>query len=216
MTGRILITSIILAGLPALAQEVAPPPPASTKPLAPKPEPAAKPAGDLITVTSSGGAEIHQKKNLMIYIKNVHFDHPVQNLVMTCDRLEVYREDPPPAPPKPALEAEAAQGKSAPDDAQGQPDLKEAIAYGNVVITKKAADGATNIGRGQKAVFNGKTRDVLLSGSPQPQLEVGDNLFFADTIILREDGQHRLGNNARTLFKPKKKKTSEGGNAGGN
>jgi lipopolysaccharide export system protein LptA len=165
--------------------------------------------GDLITVTSSGGAEIHQKKNLMIYLQNVKFDHPTQNMVMKCERLEVYRDDPPPPPPKPPLAQEAAQG--AKPEAPQQPDLKEAIATGNVVITKKGADGGNNVGRGQKAVFNGKTRDVLLSGNPS--LEVGDNLFFADTIILREDGQHRLGNNARTVFKPKKNK--EKGGAGG-
>ena len=110
------------------------------------------------------------------------------------------------------MEAEAAGAETDPAD-EAQPDIKEAIATGNVVITKKTAEGKTNIGRGQKANFDARNQNILLSGSPQPSLEIGDNLFYADTIILQENGQHKLGKNARTLFK--KQKQAEGGKNGG-
>ena len=201
-----ITTILTLAGLIAgvsLAQEAAAPPPA-----------AKKKEGDLITVTSSSGAEIHQTKNLMIYIDNVKFLHPAQNMEMSCDRLEVYRDPPPEPKAKPVLEQEAATN-SEPEEADAQPELREAIATGNVVIRKKGADGKLTIGKGQKAVFDAKKELITLSGKPQPELDVGsDYLFYADTIILQEDGQHRLGNNARTVFKKQKAK-KEGGDGGG-
>lgn len=188
----------------ACAQEAAAPPPAADKK-----------QGELITVTSEGGAEIDQEKNLMIYIDNVKFLHPSQGLEMTCQRLEVYRDPPPEPKAKPVLEEEAAKKAQPDEEAAAQPELREAIATGNVVIRKKGADGKTSIGRGQKAIFDGKKKVITLSGKPQPELDVGsDYLFYADTIILKEDGKHMLGNNARTVFK-KQKDQKEGGKGGG-
>ena len=178
----------------------------TAKPAETKGKPAAPEAkkGDPIKVTSEGGAEMNQKKDCMVYLKNVKFLHPAQNLEMTCDRLEVYRDPPPPPKPKPTLDAEAA-GAVAPED-EPQLEIREAIALGNVEIKKKGADGKVSIGKCQKAVFDGKTQEILLSGSPQPQLAVGsDYIFYADTITLKEDGQHKLGNNSTTLLQEKKK-----------
>lgn len=179
------------------------------------PAPAAKKEkSEIITVTSAGGAEIHQAKNLMIYIDDVKFLHPAQGLEMTCERLEVFRDPPPEPKVKPVLEEEAA-GNAKPEEPAAQPQLREAIATGNVVIHKKGADGKISIGRGQKAVFDAKKEVITLSGKPQPELDVGsDYLFYADTILLQEDGKHRLGNNARTVFK-KKKDQKEGGKGAG-
>lgn len=200
-----------LAGM-AVAQDAAAPAAAPAKPAAAKPEAAAaaKKPGDLITVTSEGGAEINQNKNLMVYIQDVKFLHPAQNLEMTCERLEVFRDPPPPPKPKPALEAEAA-GAAVEQDAP-QPELREAIATVNVVIKKKGADGKISTGKGQKAIFLAKTELIILSGSPQPSLDIGsDYLFYADTITLKQNGEHTLGKNARTVFKKQK----EGGAGGG-
>ena len=186
-------------------------------------QPAAPPApaekkkqGDLITVTSTGGAEIHQSKNLMIYIDNVKFLHPSQGLEMTCERLEVYRDPPPEPKAKPVLEEEAA-GNAPPEEPEAEPQLREAIATGNVVINKKGTNGKTNIAKGQKAVFNAKDKVITLSGKPQPELDVGsDYLFYSDSIILQEDGNHKLlGPNTRTVFKKQKETKKEGGAGGG-
>lgn len=203
----IFVLSGLLAAL-STAQEAAAPPPAADKK-----------QGELITVTSEGGAEIDQEKNLMIYIDNVKFLHPSQGLEMTCQRLEVYRDPPPKPKAKPVLEEEAAKNDAPEAAPDAQPELREAIATGSVVIRKKGADGKTSIGKGQKAVFDGKKKVITLSGKPQPELDVGsDYLFYADTIILKEDGKHMLGNNARTVFKKQKdqKETKEGGQGAGN
>jgi lipopolysaccharide export system protein LptA len=201
----ILTVSGLLAGLSCAQEAPAPEPP---------PPAAKKDKNELITVTSAGGAEIHQAKNLMIYIDDVKFLHPSQGMEMTCQRLEVFRDPPPPPKPKPVLEEEAA-ANAQPEEPEAQPQLREAIATGNVVIRKKGADGKLSIGKGQKAVFDAKKEVITLSGRPQPELDVGsDYLFYADTIILQEDGQHRLGNNARTVFKKQKDK-KEGGTGGG-
>lgn len=177
---------------------------------------AKKEKNDLITVTSSGGAEIHQSKNLMIYIDNVKFLHPSQGLEMTCDRLEVYRDPPPEPKAKPVLEEEAA-GNAQPEEPEAEPQLREAIATGKVVIHKKGVNGKTNIAKGQKAVFDAKDKVITLSGKPQPELDVGsDYLFYSDGIILQEDGNHKLlGPNTRTVFKKQKEGKKEGGTGGG-
>ena len=215
MIGRTIISLLAMLASTALAQN-ATPQPADGSPIARPAVPAEAPKkegkadakaadkGGLITITSSGGAEVYQKENLMIYHETVKFDHPAQSLLMTCDKLEVYRQDEPVVEPKP-LEAEAAQGKKNEDK---QPDIKEAIAIGNVTIIKKNADGTTTVGRGERALFSGIRRDVLLSGTPnkQPELDVGENTFLADTITLRENGKHLLGTNSKTRFKPKKSK----------
>lgn len=201
----ILTFSGLLIGVSCAQEAPAPEPPAPA---------AKKEKNDLITVTSSGGAEIHQTKNLMVYIDDVKFLHPSQGMEMTCERLEVFRDPPPEPKAKPVLEEEAATNTS-PEEPEAQPQLREAIATGNVVIRKKGADGKVSIGKGQKAVFDAKKEVITLSGSPQPELDVGsDYLFYADTIILTEDGQHRLGPNARTVFKKQKDK-KEGGAGGG-
>ncbi|MFM7182649.1 MAG: LptA/OstA family protein [Verrucomicrobiales bacterium] len=202
---KFLAFSGLMSGISCAQQAPAPQPP---------PPDAKEDKNELITVTSAGGAEIHQTKNLMIYIDDVKFLHPSQGMEMNCQRLEVYRDPPPPPKAKPQLDVEAAVN-APPEEPEEQPKLREAIATGKVVIRKKGADGKLSIGRGQKAVFDAKKQVITLSGSPQPELDVGsDYLFYADTIILQEDGQHRLGNNARTVFK-KQKDQKEGGAGGG-
>ena len=147
---------------------------------APKPA-APRKADDPIAVTSKGGAEPDHEKNLMVYTDQVHFSHPAQGLKISCDRLEVH---PNPIP----------NGNK----------LSNAVATGNVVVRKAGANGKISIAKGEKAVFDTKTNSTTLSGKPQPELEVGDFLFYADTITLQQNGQHRLGENARTVFKKPK------------
>lgn len=142
---------------------------------------APKKAGDLITVTSDGGAERDQEKNLMVYTDTVKFTHPAQGLEIACERLE-------------ARQIQLPAGLR----------ISKAIATGNVVVRKMGANGKVSIAKGQKAEFDAETSTTTLSGKPQPMLEVGDFLYYADTIILQQNGQHRLGNHARTVFKKAK------------
>jgi hypothetical protein len=197
----------LASGLQSAAQDTGNVPVAPAVPVA---EPVAEPASDPpapkgpppIKITSEGGAEMEPAKNMFVYLDKVRFEHPSQDMFLTCNRLEVYREDPPPPPPKPALEEEAALGE-APPPAEAAPDIKMAIATGNVYIEKTAPDGGKRIGRGKKAIFDAKTREVQLLG--MPVLEVDGTVFKAlredCEVFLKEDGKHRLKGPFDTLVR---------------
>jgi len=165
---------------------------------------------NLITIISTGGAEVNQKTNTMIYLRDVVFTHPQQRLTITCDRLEVIREEPPPPPPKPPLEEEAAQAEDPPaeDPGEQEPEIKQAIATGNVVITSINPEGKPRIATGKRAVYEGATQEVHLFGSPT--LDVGNLIFNAASentvIILVEDGNHRFIGPIRTIAQPADRK----------
>lgn len=161
-----------------------------------------------ITIVCSGGAEVNQKSNTMIYLKDVVFKHPQQRLTITCDRLEVIREDPPPRPPPRPLEEEAAQDVQEPEPDEGEPDIKQAIATGNVIITMMNAEGKPRVATGKRAVYEGREAEVHLFGSPT--LDVGNLIFNAASentvIILVEDGNHRFIGPIRTIAQPADRK----------
>lgn len=168
-----------------------------------------------ITITSTGGAEMHPDQNMFVYIENVVFDHPEQMLNMKCDRLEVYREVPPPAPPPPPLEAEAGQGEAVkPEPKEEAPEIKKAIATGNVRIEKTAPDGGMRKGTGDRAVFESKTQEIRLYGSPTLMV---DNTEFEAlrkdcVVILKEDGRHRLQGPFNTKVRAGGNREGGGGN----
>ena len=200
-----------LAWAPVLfAQQITAPPPPARGPAAPAAAPktadAPKPPADApknnggaqpIKVTSDGGAEMVPEKNLIIWIDNVHFEHPDQKIKIDCDRLEVIQDTPPPAPPKPPLEAEAGKnGGATPAPAPAQDDLqiKSATAIGNVKLEKIGANGDLLKGTGTRAYFDAKTHDMQLSG--RPSLDTPQAKFRAmddkGVIIIKENGQHKL------------------------
>ncbi len=159
-----------------------------------------------ITVVSTGGAEINQRENTMTYIRDVVFEHPAQGLRITCDRLEVVREEPPPRAPLPTLEEEAASDTPPPPPPESAAQrIKEATATGNVVIVNTdEEEDVRRVARSQKAVFKGDTEEIHLLG--WPVLDVGNMIFEAtqeDTvIILVADGNHRFMGPIRTVAQP--------------
>ena len=84
--------------------------------------------------------------------------------------------------------------------------LSKAIAEGNVVIVqiKKAADGETKRyeGRGQKVVYDAKTDEVTLSGTPQ--VREGINVHLATSpstvITIKRDGKLVTRGPSKTLI----------------
>ena len=182
------------AAAPKAPDTPKPPDDAPKEPKAPKEKGAAQP----IKVTSDGGAEMVPEKNLIIWIDNVHFEHPEQKIKIDCDRLEVIQETPPPAPAKPPLEAEAGKnGGATPAAAPANDDLqiKSATAIGNVKLEKVAANGDILKGIGARAYFDAKTHDMQLSG--RPTLDTPQAKFRAmddkGVITIKENGQHKLG-----------------------
>ncbi len=146
-----------------------------------------------ILIKSTGGAEVFPDKNMFVYIENVRFVHPEQKMLVTCDRLEIYRDPPPKPPPRPPLEEEAAKGK-VPEKAPKQPEIRQAIAIGHVYLEKIGDDGENRTGTGEKAIFDSKSHEVRLYGSPTLHI---DRMEFKAlrkdcVVILKEDGKHRL------------------------
>ena len=188
----------------------APAVPGAAAPAAPAPAPKEKKDTLPIKITSTGGAEVVPEKNLIVWLENVRFEHPEQKILMTCDRLEVYQEPPPPPKPKPALEEEAGKKGSAPGPAAPEPapepEIKSAIAYGHVYLEKLSPRGEKRVGRGKKAVFDAKTRDVQLTGLPS--LDVDQHMFKAlrenCVVVIKEDGNHRLIGPFDTLLTERK------------
>lgn len=159
-----------------------------------------------ITVVSTGGAEINQRENTMTYIRDVVFEHPAQGLRITCDRLEVVREEPPPRALPPTLEEEAASDAPPPSPPEPAAQrIKQATATGNVVIVNTdEEEGVRRVARSQKAVFNGDNEEIHLLG--WPVLDIGNMIFEAtqeDTVIvLVADGNHRFMGPIRTVAQP--------------
>lgn len=195
---------------PAAAAPAPAVPGAAAAPAAPAPAPKEKKDTLPIKITSTGGAEVVPEKNLIVWLENVRFEHPEQKILMTCDRLEVYQEPPPPPKPKPALEEEAGKKGSAPGPAAPEPapepEIKSAIAYGHVYLEKLSPRGEKRVGRGKKAVFDAKTRDVQLTGLPS--LDVDQHMFKAlrenCVVVIKEDGNHRLIGPFDTLLTERK------------
>jgi len=224
MIMKLILAILGLLGTCALApaQQPAPAPApaapgAAAAPATPAPAPKDKKATPPIKVTSTGGAEVVPEKNLIVWLENVRFEHPEQKILMTCDRLEVYQEPPPPPKPKPALEEEAGKKGPAPEPAPPEPapepEIKNAIAYGHVHLEKLSPRGEKRVGRGKKAVFDAKTRDVQLMGAPT--LDVDQHQFKAlredCVVIIKEDGNHRLIGAFDTLLKERKDSTRKPG-----
>ena len=68
------------------------------------------------------------------------------------------------------------------------------------------ARGEKRVGRGKKAVFDAKTRDVQLTGLPS--LDVDQHMFKAlrenCVVVIKEDGNHRLIGPFDTLLTERK------------
>jgi len=145
-----------------------------------------------IQITSEGGASISTETNTLIYMENVVFFHADQKLKVTCDRLEIVQ-----AKDTAGDDAEGAEG-----DDEREAQIETAVAVGNVVITKLDADGNEKIGKCERAVFDAKTNNVTMSGSPS--LLDRKNLISAakpgTVFILKESGEHQFKGPIKTRF----------------
>ncbi|QQL46036.1 LptA/OstA family protein [Sulfuriroseicoccus oceanibius] len=152
-----------------------------------------------IQITSEGGASISTETNTLTYMENVVFFHADQNLKVTCDRLEIVQAKAP-AADEAKEEGETEEGAEGGEEREAQ--IETAIAIGNVVITKVDADGNEKIGKCERAVFDAKTNNVTMSGSPS--LLDRKNLISAakpsTVFILKESGEHQFKGPIKTRF----------------
>jgi lipopolysaccharide export system protein LptA len=172
-------------------------------PLAKEPKAAKKPKGQ--TVITSLEATFDQKTREAVFLGNVVVKDPEFDL--NCDRLTAYlkkakEEGDSAASPPP-------EGESL-SSAQKGGGLDHAIADANpgnqviIVQDKLESDGTItkNIGKGQRATYDAKTGDIVLSGNPSVQQ--GINLNSAKTpetiIILNRAGRMRVVGESTTTI----------------
>jgi lipopolysaccharide export system protein LptA len=155
-------------------------------------------------ITASQEASFDEKTRKAIFIGEVHVNDPQFNLV--CDKLTAFlkkstgpngaKDAPAPnATPKPAV---------GPDDSGG---LEKAIAEGHVVITqdKPNPDGGEPthyIGRGSRVEYDAKTGDVTLTGWPQVQSGINNQVATdqSTVMILNRDGRMKTIGPSKTVI----------------
>lgn len=158
-------------------------------------------------------ASFDEKAHKAIFIGDVHVTDPQFNLV--CDKLTAYL--------KKSATGGAAKEKAAPnaDDkpATGPDDgggLERAIAEGHVVITqdKPSSDGGEPthyIGKGARADYDAKTGDVTLTGWPQVQSGINNQVATEQStvMILNRDGRMKTIGPSKTVIQENAKETKK-------
>jgi len=168
----------------------APKPAAKQKP---KPAPAAEKKATEITCT--GETTFDAKAGMAIFIKEVKVNDP--QFALTADKLTAYlkktskegAQGEAPAPsPTPAAKADAASSVSG---------LDRAVAEGNVIITQDKLDEKTGetthyIGKGARAEYEAATGKMTLSGWPQIQQGLNNQVATEEGTVMMMDKDGHL------------------------
>ena len=139
---------------------------------------------DEVVITAKGGALFNDADKLVVFEEEVHVDHP--DFIIDCGLLELWLEEGAleegkkkeaekgkkvevkPAAVAPVAGAAGNVAGAAKKDEKSA--IRKAIASkGTVTIQKRRADGKLDVGRSRRLLFDGKTKDITLSGSPQVQ-----------------------------------------------
>lgn len=140
-----------------------------------------------MVITSKDGMYFDSETGLLVYLRDVVLTDPRFNL--TCDnQLKIYLE-------RDNSKVKKADEKKAEDTAnpdkkkEGQgiktPDtanlnfsgIKNIAASGNVVVTRKNENGQMMEARAEKATYDGKTGEIILSGGGKQSIKEGENLI---------------------------------------
>ena len=206
---RTALIVLTLPVLPTLAQEgfkvstetglemnsALPKPAAAVK----NPKPADVAEKKATEITSIGETTFDAKGGMAIFIKDVKVNDPQFSL--TADKLTVYlkkeKKQPvasgtsePVTPPTPAGKLDALASPAS--------GLERAVAEGNVIITQDKVDEKTGdvtryVGKGAKADYNAVTGEMVLSGWPQIQQGLNNQVATEEgtVMIMDKDGHFR-------------------------
>lgn len=193
-----------------------PPPPKPAEKKASSAAPAAAAAEKKTTeITCSGETVFDVKAGKAMFIKEVKIADPQFNLV--ADKLTVYlkktaKAEPPSGDARPgapaAPEPSPAENPAAPLSGTGGPSgLERAVAEGNVVISQDKIDEKTGeithyIGKGQKADYNALSGEMTLSGWPQIQQGLNNQVATEEgtVMIMNKDGHLRTVGRSKTVI----------------
>ncbi len=168
----------------------------------PQPSPSPTPSGPT-EITADTDFTFSQKTRVGVFEGNVRVKDP--SYTITCDKLTVV----PKKEALPGAKASPTPQPSASPAAEGS-SLEKATAEGHVVIVQDKVDPKTGkvehyIGKAQKAVYDGNTGDVTLTG--WPEIRQGDNMHvsLAEStvmIINRAGTIHTHGPSQSLLSQP--------------
>lgn len=139
-----------------------------------------------MVITSKDGMYFDSEAGLLVYLRDVVLTDPRFNL--TCDnQLKIYLERDNSKVKK--ADEKKAEDTDKPDktkEGQGMktPDtgnlnfsgIKNIAASGNVVVTRKNENGQMMEARAEKATYDGKTGEIILSGGGKQSVKDGENL----------------------------------------
>ena len=175
----------------------------------PKPTPVSEKKPTEITCT--GETTFDAKAGMAVFVQEVKVNDPQFSL--TADKLTAYL--------KKAVKEEGQSGTPAPTptpaakpDAAASPTsgLERAVAEGNVVIIQDKVDEKTGevthyIGKGAKADYNSVTGEMTLSGWPQIQQGLNNQVATEEgtIMIMDRDGHLRTKGPSMTVIKSETK-----------
>ena len=160
-----------------------------------KPTPAPGAEKKATEITCTGETTFDAKAGMAVFIKEVKVNDP--QFALTADKLTAYLKKSPkegapapaPAPsPTPAAKADAAAPASG---------LDHAVAEGHVVITQDKVDEKTGevthyIGKGARAEYEAGTGKMTLSGWPQIQQGLNNQVATEEGTVMMMDKDGHL------------------------
>ena len=152
-------------------------------------------------ITCTGETTFDAKAGMAVFIKEVKVNDP--QFALSADKLTAYLK-------KAAKEA-VKDGTPAPSPTPAS-GLERAVAEGNVVITQDKVDEKTGevthyIGKGAKADYNAVTSEMTLSGWPQIQQGLNNQVATEEgtIMIMNKDGHLTTKGPSMTVIKSETK-----------
>ena len=159
-----------------------------------KPKPAAV-EKKTTEITCTGETTFDAKAGMAVFIKEVKVNDP--QFALSADKLTAYLKK----AAKEAVKSSAAPSPTPaakPDDAASPASgLERAVAEGNVVITQDKVDEKTGevthyIGKGARADYNATTGEMTLSGWPQIQQGLNNQVATEEGTVMKMDKDGHL------------------------
>ena len=186
----------------------------AAKPADKKTKPAADVEKKATEITCSGETLFDVKAGMAVFIKEVKIVDPQFSL--NADKLTAYLKKTVKPEAKPAANASPAPAPTPspkPDDAAAPASgLERAVAEGNVLISQDKVDEKTGeithyIGKGAKADYNALTGEMTLSGWPQIQQGLNNQVATEEgtVMIMNKDGHLRTVGRSKTVIQAEAK-----------
>lgn len=182
----------------------------AAKPVAEKKDKSADEERKATEITSTGETTFDAKAGMATFVKDVKVTDPQFGL--TSDKLTVYLKK----TGKDPLKGAAAPAATATPKPEGKPEgkadaasgLDRAIAEGHVIITQDKVDEKTGevthyVGKANKADYNAVSGEMTLSGWPQIQQGLNNQVATEEgtVMIMDRDGHLRTKGPSATVIK---------------